>query len=266
MEYLTLNNGVQMPIIGFGTWDVRGTEGEHSILNALEVGYRLIDTAQMYDNEQVVGNAMRQSGLAREELFLTTKLYRTSTSYKAAKSDIERSLNALQSDYIDLLLIHEPYEQSLEMYQAFKEAYHDGKVKAIGISNFNAKRYSEFIRSCEVIPAINQVESHVYFPQLELKGKMLEHGTQMQAWGPFTEGRRDIFADKILNTVGKTHGKSAAQIALKYLIQNQIAVSPKSSSKDRMKENMDLFDFQLTEEEISQIQNLDGGKTLFGWY
>lgn len=266
MEYLKINNGVQMPILGFGTWDVRGTKGECSILDALEVGYRLIDTAQMYDNERIVGNAVHQSGLARDELFLTTKLYRPCAGYKAARSGIERSLNELQSDYIDLLLIHEPYAQSLEMYQAFKEAYHDGKVKAIGVSNFNAKLYGEFIRSCEVIPAVNQVESHVYFPQLELKRKMAEHGTQMQAWAPFTEGRRNIFSDKILNAVGKAHGKSAAQIALKYLVQNQIAVIPKSSSKDRMKENMDVFDFQLTEEEKKQIQNLDGRKTLFGWY
>lgn len=266
MEYFTLNNGVKMPILGFGTWDVRGAESERSILDALEIGYRLIDTAQMYGNERVVGNAIYKSGLSREELFITTKLYSPSTSYRAAKSGIEQSLNELQSDYIDLLLIHEPYAQSLEMYKAFKEAYGDGKVKAIGISNFNARLYSEFIRSCEVIPAINQVESHVYFPQLELQRKMSEHGTQMQAWAPFTEGRKNIFANKILNAIGEVHGKSAAQIALKYLVQNQIAVIPKSSHKDRMRENISIFDFQLTEEEIKQIQNLDGGKTLFGWY
>lgn len=266
MEYFTLNNGVQMPIMGFGTWDVRGAEGEHSILDALEVGYRLIDTAQMYGNERVIGNAIRHSGLPREELFITTKLYSPSTSYRKARAGIEHSLNELQSDYIDLLLIHEPYAQSLEMYQAFKEAYHEGKVKAIGISNFNARLYGEFISSCEIIPAINQVESHVYFPQLELKKRMAENGTQMQAWAPFTEGRRNIFDNKILKAIGEAHEKSAAQIALKYLVQNQIAVIPKSSNKNRMRENISLFDFQLTEEEIKQIQNLDGGKTLFGWY
>lgn len=181
MEYLTLNNGVQMPVIGFGTWDVRDEQGKRSILEALETGYRLIDTAQMYENEDIVGAAVKESGLARDEVFLTTKLYRPCASYQGAKAGIEKSLNALQTDYIDLVLIHEPYDNALEMYEALKEAHQADKIRAIGISNFDVKRYENFIRFCNVPPAVNQVESHVYFPQLTLKKLLDGYGTQMQS-------------------------------------------------------------------------------------
>ena len=180
-------------MIGFGTWDIRGEAGKQSILTALDLGYRLIDTAQMYENENIVGCAVKESGIPREELFLTTKIYRPRTTYQKAKSGIEQSLNELQTDYIDLLLIHEPYKSAPEMYEAFKEALRDGKVRAIGISNFDAEKYKEFVRSCEIIPAVNQVESHVYFPQLELKNLLNSYGTQMQSWASFTEGRKNIF-------------------------------------------------------------------------
>lgn len=189
MNELTLNNHVRMPVIGYGTWDIRGEAGKQSILTALDLGYRLIDTAQMYENEYIVGYAVKESGIPREELFLTTKIYRPRTTYQKAKSGIEQSLNELQTDYIDLLLIHEPYKSAPEMYEAFKEALRDGKVRAIGISNFDAEKYKEFVRSCEIIPAVNQVESHVYFPQLELKNLLNSYGTQMQSWASFTEGR-----------------------------------------------------------------------------
>lgn len=266
MNDLQLNNGVKMPMIGFGTWDVRGVQGERSVLEALETGYRLIDTAQMYENEDIVGKAVKESGISRKEIFLITKLYRPCASYQKAKSGIERSLNELQTDYIDLLLIHEPYENALEMYQAFQEAYKDGKVKAIGISNFDAKRYGEFIQSCGVIPAVNQVESHVYHPQLALKRLLDSHGTQMQSWGSFTEGRRNIFAEPLLKQIGAKHGKSSAQVALRFLVQNGIAVIPKSIHRQRMEENLAIFDFQLTPEDMGQIKSLDRGKSLFGWY
>lgn len=266
MDYFILNNGVKMPMIGFGTWDIRGVQGKRSILEALETGYRLIDTAQMYENEDIVGMAVKESGFSRKEIFLTTKLYRPCASYQNAKSGIERSLNKLQTDYIDLLLIHEPYENALEMYRALQEAYTDGKVKAIGISNFDAKRYERFIQSCGIIPAVNQVESHVYYPQLALKGLLGSHGTQMQSWGSFTEGRRNIFAEPLLNRIGVKHGKSSAQVALRFLIQNGIAVIPKSIHRQRMEENLAIFDFQLTPEDMEQMKSLDRGKSLFGWY
>lgn len=164
MEYFILNNGVKMPAVGFGTWDIRGDIGKRAILEALELGYRLIDTAQMYENEKIVGQAVRESKIPREDIFITTKLYRPSAGYQKAKAGIEKSLNELNTDYIDLLLIHEPYENALEMYEAFKEAYQAKKIRAIGISNFDAEKYKKFIRSCGVIPAVNQVESHVYYP------------------------------------------------------------------------------------------------------
>ena len=168
MEYVTLNNGVQLPMIGFGTWDVRGEAGKKTILTALDSGYRLIDTGQMYENEDIVGQAVKESGLERKEVFLTTKLYRPCVTYEKAKAVIEKSLQALQTDYIDLLLIHEPYDSALEMYEAMKEAYRAGKVRAIGISNFNEKKYQAFVAACDIVPAVSQVESHVYYPQLAL--------------------------------------------------------------------------------------------------
>lgn len=266
MNDMTLNNNVRMPMIGFGTWDIRGEAGKQSILTALDLGYRLIDTAQMYENEYIVGCAVKESGIPREELFLTTKIYRPRTTYQKAKSGIEQSLNELQTDYIDLLLIHEPYKSAPEMYEAFKEALRDGKVRAIGISNFDAEKYKEFVRSCEIIPAVNQVESHVYFPQLELKNLLNSYGTQMQSWASFTEGRKNIFAEPVLKEIGARHGKTSGQIALRYLIQNGIAVIPKSVHRERMAENLDVLDFELTPSELSAISSLNGNTSLFGWY
>lgn len=253
-------------MIGFGTWDIRGEAGKQSILTALDLGYRLIDTAQMYENEYIVGCAVKESGIPREELFLTTKIYRPRTTYQKAKSGIEQSLNELQTDYIDLLLIHEPYKSAPEMYEAFKGALRDGKVRAIGISNFDAEKYKEFVRSCEIIPAVNQVESHVYFPQLELKNLLNSYGTQMQSWASFTEGRKNIFAEPVLKEIGARHGKTSGQIALRYLIQNGIAVIPKSVHRERMAENLAVLDFALTPSELSAISRLNGNSSLFGWY
>lgn len=266
MEYLTLNNGVQMPMIGLGTWDMRGKQGKRSIREALEIGYCLIDTAQMYENEAIIGTAVKESGIARSEVFLTTKLYRSCTSYHSAKVGIERSLNTMQTDYIDLLLIHEPYEQSLEMYEALKEAYQSGKLRAIGISNFDKSRYETFVQDCGIVPAINQVESHVYFSQLGLKECLNRHSTQMQSWASFTEGRRNIFEEPLLVELGKKYEKTAAQVALRFLVQNGIAVIPKSSHQERMKQNLEIFDFALSAQDIEKIMQLDEGKSLFGWY
>lgn len=261
-----LNNGVTMPLLGFGTWDLRGKECEQAVLEALQLGYRLIDTAQMYENEREVGRAIRKSGIPREEVFVTTKLYRPSAGYHRAKSGIEASLQELQMDYIDLLLIHEPYREAREMYQAMAEAYENGRVRAIGISNFNETLYTKFVRDCGVIPTVNQVEAHVYFRQEKLQKTMEQYGTAMEAWSPFAAGKKNVFGNAVLKSIGEAHGKSAAQIALKYLVQQGIIAIPKSSHKDRMAENMEIFDFQLTDEETGRIRALDEGKTLFGWY
>lgn len=266
MKYFTLNNGVKLPAVGFGTWDVRGEVGKNAILTALELGYRLIDTAQMYDNEDIVGQAIRESGLARREIFVTTKLYRPSSSYQKAKAGIENSLQALQTDYIDLLLIHEPYGNALEMYEALKEAYEAGRVRAIGISNFGQKEYDLFLQHCGVVPAVDQVESHVYYPQLELKERLIHHGTQMQSWASFTEGRRNIFAEPLLNQIGAKYGKTAGQVALRYLTQNGIAVIPKSVHRDRMEQNLQSLDFTLSQEDSERLSSLNEGRSLFGWY
>lgn len=266
METLTLNNGIQMPLVGFGTWDVRGETGKAAILTALELGYRLLDTAQMYDNEEIVGQAVRESGLPRQEIFITTKLYRPSASYQKAKAGIEKSLQALQTDYIDLLLLHEPYGNALEMYEALKEAYVAGTVRAIGISNFGQKEYDRFLQHCGIVPAVDQVESHVYYPQLELKERLTRYGTQMQSWASFTEGRRNIFAEPLLNQIGAKYGKTAGQVALRYLTQNGIAVIPKSVHRERMAENLHSLGFTLSQEDLERLSSLDEGRSLFGWY
>ena len=266
MEHITLNNGAPMPMVGLGTWQLRGQAGERAILDALELGYRLLDTARMYENEDIVGSAVKKSGLPRREVFITTKLFTPSAGYRKAKEDIARSLEALQTDYIDLLLIHEPYEAALEMYLAMEEACAAGLVRAVGLSNFSGEEYLRFLKHCRVTPAVDQVESHVYHPQLALKKLLEEKGTRMQAWASFTEGRRNIFAEPVLAEAGRRHGKTAAQTALRYLVENGIPVLPKSAHRERLRENLDIFDFSLTDEERRAIAALDEGRSLFGWF
>ena len=266
MEHITLNNGAPMPMVGLGTWQLRGPVGERAILDALELGYRLLDTARMYENEDIVGSAVKKSGLPRREVFITTKLFTPSAGYRKAKEDIARSLEALQTDYIDLLLIHEPYEAAPEMYLAMEEACAAGLVRAVGLSNFSGEEYLRFLKHCRVTPAVDQVESHVYHPQLALKKLLEEKGTRMQAWASFTEGRRNIFAEPALAEAGRRHGKTAAQTALRYLVENGIPVLPKSAHRERLRENLDIFDFSLTDEERRAIAALDEGRSLFGWF
>lgn len=266
MEHITLNNGAPMPMVGLGTWQLRGQAGERAILDALELGYRLLDTARMYENEDIVGSAVKKSGLPRREVFITTKLFTPSAGYRKAKEDIARSLEALQTDYIDLLLIHEPYEAAPEMYLAMEEACAAGLVRAVGLSNFSGEEYLRFLKHCRVTPAVDQVESHVYYPQLALKKLLEEKGTRMQAWASFTEGRRNIFAEPALAEAGRRHGKTAAQTALRYLVENGIPVLPKSAHRERLRENLDIFDFSLTDEERRAIAALDEGRSLFGWF
>ena len=266
MEHITLNNGAPMPMVGLGTWQLRGQAGERAILDALELGYRLLDTARMYENEDIVGSAVKKSGLPRREVFITTKLFTPSAGYRKTKEDIARSLEALQTDYIDLLLIHEPYEAAPEMYLAMEEACAAGLVRAVGLSNFSGEEYLRFLKHCRVTPAVDQVESHVYHPQLALKKLLEEKGTRMQAWASFTEGRRNIFAEPVLAEAGRRHGKTAAQTALRYLVENGIPVLPKSAHRERLRENLDIFDFSLTDEERRAIAALDEGRSLFGWF
>ncbi|MDE5977379.1 MAG: aldo/keto reductase [Turicibacter sp.] len=266
MQYTTLQNGVKMPMIGFGTVNIKGREGVETIKLAIKSGYRLIDTARMYNNEDTVGQAIAQSEVERSELFITSKLCRTSNSYEKAKRDIEDSLKNLQLDYLDLLLVHEPYIESDEIYQAIKEAYLNGKVRAIGISNFNHKCYSEFIKKCEIIPHVNQMESHVYFSQQALQQEMDKYGTKMQAWSPLVSGKKNIFSDDTLKEIGEKYNKTPAQIALRFLIQNGISAIPRTTKLERMRENLAIFDFELSLEDLDNIQKLDEGVSITDWY
>ena len=266
MKHITLNNGIKMPIIGFGTWPLKGEDCERAVIDALEVGYRLIDTAQMYKNEKEVGNAIKKSKIPREEIFITTKICSPNTTYKKTKEAINKSLKELQLEYIDLMLIHEPYGSSLEMYKAMEEAYKEGKIRAIGISNFNINEYNHFIKNCKIIPTINQVEAHIFFRKKDLQETMKRYKTIMEAWSPLAAGKEKIFENRILINIGKKYNKTPAQIALKYLVQNDIIIIPKTSNKERMKENIDILDFELTDTDIAQISKLDKNKSLFGWY
>ena len=265
MNYITLNNNIKMPILGLGTARTTKSECENMVLQAIQAGYRLIDTAQMYENEREVGNAIKKSGIPRNEIFITTKICRPNNSYEATKLAIEKSLKELQVNYIDLLLIHEPYEESINMYRAMKEAYEKGLVRAIGISNFNVNLYNDFIKECEIIPAVNQVEQHVFFQQDELNKVMSLNGTHMQSWSSFAYGKNNFFKNKTLIAIGKKYNKTVAQVALRFLIQQGISVIPKSSNKNRMIENINVFDFELTNDDMNAIKSLNQGKTLFGW-
>lgn len=265
MEYITLNNGVKMPLSGLGTWDLRGRECIDSILTAIDCGYRLIDTAQMYGNEKEVGEAIRQTSVKREELFITTKIYGNSSSYEKAKKAVTESLANLKTDYIDLLLLHEPYHEETEMYRALEEALQQGYVRAIGISNYNKRRYNAFLKHCNVIPAVNQVECHMYFQKHNLETLMQENGTAMQAWSPLAQAKTDITTNEVLRSIGEKYNKTAAQVSLRSLTQRGISVIPKSKHAHRLRENIDIYDFTLTEEEQEMIRSLDRNKTLFPW-
>jgi diketogulonate reductase-like aldo/keto reductase len=265
MEYVKLNNGMVMPMAGYGTWDLRGKECVNCIAKAIDTGYRLIDTAIMYNNEKEVGEGIRASGIDREKLFVTNKINSPHASYEKTLKAVNNSLDVMKLEYLDLVLIHEPYAQYKEMYRALEDLYAEGRIRSIGISNINRRLYDALLKECRVIPAVNQVECHVYYPQLSYQRYLAEHGTVMESWAPFTEGRRKIFSEEILNDIAHKHGKSAAQIALRYLVQNGIVVIPKSAKENRMKENIDLFDFVLDEEDMKQIRTMDEKRSLFGW-
>ena len=263
MEYVSLNNGVKMPKVGYGVFQVAGEECERCVLDALDVGYRAIDTAQSYGNEAAVGSALHKSGLAREEVFLTTKIWMSNASYEKARASIDKSLRNLQTDYIDLMLIHQPFGDYYGAYRAMEEAYRAGKLRAIGVSNFYPDRLIDLCQFAEVTPAVNQVETHVYQQQKTAHEYMKKYGVQHEAWGPFAEGKKSCFTNPVLTGIGAKHGKSAAQVALRFLIQSDVVVIPKSTHRERMEENLDIFDFALSGEEIDTIRALDEGKSLF---
>ena len=263
MEYVTLNNGVKMPILGYGVYQTPPEETERCVLEALETGYRSIDTAQAYYNEEGVGNALAKCGIQREEIFITTKVWISNAGYEKAKESIEESLRKLQTDYVDLLLIHQPFGDYYGTYRAMEEAYKEGKARALGVSNFYPDRYLDLFHFAEIKPAVNQVETHVFQQQKTARKYMEKYGTQVMSWGPFAEGKNDYFQNPVLKEIGDKHGKSVAQTALRFLIQNGVIVIPKSVHKNRMEENLNVFDFTLTEEEMKRIEALDTGESLF---
>ncbi len=263
MEYVTLNNGVKMPMLGYGVYQVDPAEAERCVLDAISVGYRSIDTAQAYANEEGVGNAIAKCGVPREELFITTKVWISNAGYEKAKASIEESLAKLQTSYIDLLLIHQPFGDYYGTYRAMEEAYKEGKVRAIGVSNFYPDRFLDLHHFAEIKPAVNQVETHVFQQQKLAKEYLKKNGAQIESWGPFAEGKNDYFNNPVLKEIGAAHGKTTAQTALRFLIQSNVVVIPKSTHKERMEENFNVFDFELTPEEMSRIEELDGGESLF---
>lgn len=263
MDYVTLNNGVKMPKLGYGVYQTLPEETERCVLTAIKNGYRSIDTAQAYGNEEGVGNAIVKCGLPREELFITTKIWITNAGYEKAKKSIEESLKKLKSDYIDLLLIHQPFGDYYGSYRAMEEAYRDGKVRAIGVSNFYPDRFIDIATFAEVKPAVNQIETHIFQQQKTAKKYLAKFGTQIMSWGPFAEGKNDYFNTPALKEIGAKYGKSPAQVALRFLLQSDVVVIPKSVHEDRMKENFNVFDFELTADEMHQIEELDTGKSLF---
>lgn len=263
MTYVTLNNGLKMPQVGYGVYQVEPAEAERCVLDAISVGYRMIDTAQIYHNEEGVGNAIVKCGVPREELFIVTKVWISNAGEEKAYASILESLKKLQTDYIDLLLIHQPFGDYYGTYRAMERAYHEGKVRAIGVSNFYPDRFIDIQAHVEVKPAVNQVETHVFNQQITAQEYMEKYGCQIMSWGPFAEGKNDFFNNETLAEIGRKYGKSVAQVALRYLLQRGVVLIPKSAHKERMEQNMEIFNFSLTEEDMATIRQLDTKQSLF---
>ncbi len=263
MEYVELNNGVKMPMLGYGVYQTPPEETERCVLEAVDVGYRSIDTAQAYGNEEGVGSALAKSGLPREEFFLTTKVWISNAGYERAKASIEESLQKLRTSYLDLLLIHQPFGDYYGTYRAMEEAYKAGKIRAIGVSNFYPDRLIDLYHFAEIKPSVNQIETHVFQQQETARKYLKDRGVQIESWGPFAEGKNNFFQNPVLVEIGKRYGKTAAQTALRFLIQSGVVAIPKSTHRERMEENFQIFDFALTEEEMQKIRALDTGESLF---
>lgn len=260
MDYVTLKNGVQMPKEGFGVFQIRDLdECERVVLDAIDTGYQLIDTAESYGNESAVGKAIAKSGVNRADLFISTKLWVTNTSYEGAKAAIDRSMENLGVDYLDLYLIHQAMGDYIGAWRAMTEAYKEGRIRAIGVCNFYPHRLADFCETVDELPAVNQVELHPFFQQENALSLMREYGVQPMAWAPFAEGKHGIFTHPVLTKIGEKYGKGAGQVALRWNMQRGVVVIPKSTHRERMEQNIDVFDFSLTDEEMREIAALDIG-------
>ncbi len=264
MQNVILNNGVEMPILGFGVFQVTDlAECERSVRDAIHTGYRLIDTAQSYLNEEAVGRAIKRSGVPRQDLFITTKLWIQSNGYEGTKSAFDRSLKRLQLEYLDLFLIHQPYGDVYGEWRAMQDLYKEGRVRAIGVSNFQPDRLIDLIIHHEIVPAVNQVETHPFHQQMETQQFLLENNVQIESWGPFAEGKNNIFHNELLLSIAGKYKKTIAQVILRWLIQREIVAIPKSVRKERMEENVDIFDFELSGEHMEAIKALDTNASSF---
>ncbi|MCX4672114.1 aldo/keto reductase [Streptomyces sp. NBC_01381] len=264
MQQVTLNNGVEMPILGFGVYQIPPEQTEQAVSDALAAGYRLLDTAAAYGNEEAVGHAIKNSGVPREELFVTTKLWvQDAPAQENTERAFETSLTKLGLDHLDLYLMHQPYGDVYGQWRAMEKLQRDGRAKAIGVANFYPDRLLDLIINNEIVPAVNQIETHPFFQRAAYQELMREHGVQTQSWGGFAEGKNNLFAQPLLTEIGETHGKSVAQVVLRWLIQRGVVTIPKSVRPERMAENFDVFDFRLTDDELAAIATLDTGETLF---
>lgn len=264
MEYITLNDGNKIPILGFGVYLIPASQTVEAVKVALNDGYRLIDTAEYYKNEKEVGQAIRESGIPRNDIFVTTKMP-PQTSYQEATKRIDESLTALDVDYIDLMLIHWPGRNNVETYRALEDAQKAGKVRSIGLSSFYGSEYQQILDECDIVPAIDQNETHIFRQQKEFQKVLQSYGTALEAWSPFAEGRKNIFKNETLLKIAQKHNKTVAQVILRFLIQRGIIVIPKSVHKDRIAENIAVFDFELDSEDMNTIDSMNEEKSVFGW-
>ena len=263
MQTVKLNNGVEMPILGYGVFLVDPKECERCVTDAIDVGYRMIDTAQAYYNEEGVGTAIKKSGIKRDEFFLVTKVWITNSGEEKAAKSIEESLKKLQTDYVDLLLIHQPFGDYYGTYRAMEKAYKDGKTRAIGVSNFFPDRFVDLCNFVEIKPMVNQMETHVFQQEKTLRKYMDKYNTQLMSWSPMARGENNFFNNEVLKSIGDKYNKTAAQVALRFLTQENVIVIPKSTHKERMKENFEIFDFELSDDDMNTLRALDKGESIF---
>lgn len=264
MEYVKLNNGVEMPILGFGVYQIPKEETKRCVLDAIKVGYRSIDTAQSYFNESEVGDAIKECGINRSELFITTKVWIDNYGYDKCKKSVEESLRKLKTDYIDLVLLHQPFSDYYGAYKALEDLFEEGKIRAIGVSNFYPDRLSDIcLFERKIIPAVNQVEVNPLNAQINAQENMNKYGVKMEAWAPFGEGRNGLFTNEVLVDIGKKYNKTSAQIMLRWLVQRGIIIACKSTHIDRMEENFNVFDFKISDEDMKKISELDTSNSLF---
>lgn len=259
----TLSNNVKIPVIGFGTYQIPNRDAERCTLEAIKAGYRCIDTAQAYRNEEGIGNAIKKCGVPREELFIITKCWVSNYGYKETRKQFEVSLKKLQLDYIDLYLLHQPWGDIKNAWKSLEELYNEGKIRAIGVANFKPHDLNELLKYAKVVPHMNQIEIHPMFQREDEAENMRKLGIFPQSWGPFAEGRGNMFNNKVIANIGKKYNKTVAQVILRWLFQREIHIIPKTVHENRMKENLDIFDFQLTDEDMKEIEKIDTGRSLF---